>query len=147
MGYLSSNVGNIHFRCTYFIQVDQRQSHACNVIVAYDGHCDYGIWGPGYWCAGPTLIHVNLYPKGFEFRNVFPNAAAHCFVYPWDQNITFECHLSISCMTLDCLHLHPNPPFSSYVHSKHSLLRDFHQFETWEAGSVHSSLPGQNVTH
>jgi len=35
-------------------------------------------------------------------------------------------------MTLNCLHLHPNPQCSSYVHSKHSLLRDFHQFETWE---------------
>ena len=70
-------------------------------------------------------IHVNLSPKGFEFQNVFLNVAAHCFVYPWDQNVTFECHLSISCMTLDCLHLHPNPPCSSYVHIRHSLLRTF----------------------
>jgi len=58
-------------------------------------------------------IHVNLSPKGFEFQNVFLNVAAHCFVYPWDQNVTFECHLSISCMTLDCLYLHPNPPCST----------------------------------
>ena len=25
------------------IQVDQRQSYACNMIVAYGGHCQYGI--------------------------------------------------------------------------------------------------------
>jgi len=48
-GILETYISGAH------IQVDQRQSHACNMIVAYGSHCDYGIWGPGYWCAGPTL--------------------------------------------------------------------------------------------
>ena len=48
-GMLETYISGAH------IQVDQRQSHAWNIIVAYGGHCDYGIWGPGYWCAGPTL--------------------------------------------------------------------------------------------
>ena len=60
MGYLSSkcwdyslctrNVGNMHSRCSY-----TSWPHPCNMIVAYGGHCDYGIWGPGYWCAGLIL--------------------------------------------------------------------------------------------
>ena len=55
------------------------------------------------------------------------------FVYSWDQNVIFECHLSISCMPLDCLHLHPNPWCSSYGYIK------LGQFKTWEGSSIHSS--------
>jgi len=36
-GMLETYISGAH------IQVDQRQSYACNMIVAYGGHCDYGI--------------------------------------------------------------------------------------------------------
>jgi len=41
------------------IQVDQWQSYACNMIVAYGGHCDYGIWGSGYCMESPPVGFKN----------------------------------------------------------------------------------------
>jgi len=69
----SANVEIIHYvqgmLKTYIsgahIQVDQWHSHACNMIRAYSGHCDYGIWGPGYWCAGPTLYTCKFVSQSF----------------------------------------------------------------------------------
>jgi len=56
--------------------------HPCNMIVAYGGHCDNGIWGPGYWWAGLTLYTCKFVSQRLWVSECLPKCSCSLLCIP-----------------------------------------------------------------
>ena len=92
----AANVEIIHYVQgmleTYISGAHTSWPHPCNMIVAYGDHCDYAIWGPGYWCAGLTLHTCKFVSQRLWVSECLPKCSCSLFCIPMRS----ECHLWMS---------------------------------------------------